>query len=67
MTAGVSANGVASDDSLLVTVEEAARRLSLSRSSVYELLSAGNLLSVKIGASRRRLSRVPWNFGGGPV
>jgi excisionase family DNA binding protein len=40
-------------DRLLVTPEEAARRLSTSRSTVYEKLRSGELFSVKDG--RRRL------------
>lgn len=40
-------------DKLLFTPEEAARRLSVGRSTVYELISAGRLRSVRIGASRR--------------
>jgi excisionase family DNA binding protein len=38
---------------LLLTVEEAARELRLSRSKVYELMSAGEIKSVTIGRSRR--------------
>ena len=38
---------------LLVTIVEASRLLSLSRSTVYELLYAGSLPSVKIGGARR--------------
>jgi excisionase family DNA binding protein len=40
-------------DKLLFTPEEAAQRLSVGRSTVYELISAGRLHSVRIGASRR--------------
>ena len=40
-------------DILLVTPEEAARRLSLARSTIYELLLMGEIESVKIGRSRR--------------
>jgi excisionase family DNA binding protein len=39
--------------SLLLTVTEAADALRLSRSTVYELIYAGTLLSVKIGSCRR--------------
>ncbi|HUZ41308.1 MAG TPA: helix-turn-helix domain-containing protein [Acidimicrobiales bacterium] len=45
-----------SDDAsipLLLTVKEAAWILQISRSTVYELLYAGLLLSVKIGTCRR--------------
>jgi excisionase family DNA binding protein len=38
---------------LLVRVEEAARLLSLSRSTIYELLDCGELPSVRCGAARR--------------
>jgi excisionase family DNA binding protein len=40
-------------NSLLVSVVDAARILSLSRSTVYELMYSGKLPSVKIGGSRR--------------
>ena len=38
---------------LLVRVEEAARILSLSRSTIYEMMDAGELPSVRYGAARR--------------
>lgn len=38
---------------LLVRVEEAARLLSLGRSTVYELMDSGELPSVRCGAARR--------------
>ena len=41
------------DDQLLVTPEEAARRLSVGRTTVYELLASGQLHSVSIGRCRR--------------
>jgi excisionase family DNA binding protein len=44
-------------DKLLVTVEEAARRLSIGRSHLYEHLLRGTLRSVRIGRSRRIASR----------
>jgi excisionase family DNA binding protein len=40
-------------DALLVTPEEAARRLSIARSSLYELVLTGEVASIKIGRSRR--------------
>jgi excisionase family DNA binding protein len=42
-------------DGLLLTVEEAAKRLRLGRTLVYRLISLGELESVKVG----RLRRVP--------
>jgi excisionase family DNA binding protein len=45
----------AQTDELLLTVEEAARRLRLGRTLVYRLISSGELESVKVG----RLRRVP--------
>lgn len=44
-------------DKLLVTVDEAARRLSIGRSNLYEHLLRGSLRSVRIGRSRRISSR----------
>ena len=44
-------------DKLLLTVEEAARRLSIGRSHLYEHLLRGSLRSVRIGRSRRIASR----------
>lgn len=38
---------------LLVTVEEAARRLSIGRTATYLLVLKGELQSVKIGRTRR--------------
>ncbi len=40
-------------DRLLVTPAEAARRLSLAESTVYQLLLTRQLASIKIGRSRR--------------
>jgi excisionase family DNA binding protein len=40
-------------EKLLLTVEEAAERLSIGRTRAYELLLGGALESVKIGRSRR--------------
>ena len=40
-------------DELLVSIEEAARRLQVSRSTLYLLIQRGELQSIKIGASRR--------------
>jgi len=41
------------DDQLLVTPEEAARRLSLGRTTIYELMARGELQSVSVGRCRR--------------
>ena len=38
---------------VLVSVEEAARRLNVGRSMAYVLIRRGDLASIKIGASRR--------------
>lgn len=38
---------------LLIRVEEAARMLSLGRSTIYELMASGELPSVTIGTARR--------------
>jgi excisionase family DNA binding protein len=38
---------------LLLTVAEAAERLGLGRTKVYELLARGEIASVRIGAARR--------------
>jgi excisionase family DNA binding protein len=51
--AGHAADGA--QDELLLTVEEAARRLRIGRTLVYQLISSGELESVKVG----RLRRVP--------
>ena len=58
MATGATAADHPSDgqpDGLLLTVEEAARRLRLGRTVVYRLISSGELESVKVG----RLRRVP--------
>lgn len=44
---------VADAAQLLYTAEEAGVVLSLSRASIFKLISAGDLESVKIGRSRR--------------
>jgi excisionase family DNA binding protein len=41
------------NEALLLTPEEAARRLSLGRTTVYALMASGELLSVNIGRCRR--------------
>jgi excisionase family DNA binding protein len=41
------------NDQLLVTPVEAARRLSLGRTTIYELMASGELQSVNVGRCRR--------------
>lgn len=41
----------------LLTVEEAARYLSLSRSKTYQLIRSGVLPTIRIGLRSRRISR----------
>lgn len=38
---------------ILLTVEEAAERLSLGRTSVFALIKSGEIRSVKVGKARR--------------
>ena len=40
-------------EKILLTIEEAAKVLSLSRSTIYREMESGRLLSVKVGNSRR--------------
>lgn len=51
----VSEESTAASGAVLLTVEEAARRLAVSRALAYQLIAAGRLPSVRIG----RLRRVP--------
>lgn len=44
---------VAPDDRLLLTPEDAARRLSIGRTTLFELVSSGRLEAVRVGRSRR--------------
>jgi excisionase family DNA binding protein len=41
------------DDKILLRPEEAAQRLGVSRSVVYELIAEGRIESIRIGKSRR--------------
>jgi excisionase family DNA binding protein len=41
------------DEQLLFRPDEAAQRLGIGRTKVYELMARGELRSVKIGAARR--------------
>ena len=43
-------------NALLLNPEEAAEILGMSRSSIYKLIAAGEIQSVKIGRSRRILT-----------
>jgi excisionase family DNA binding protein len=43
------------DDEILITIPEAARRLSIARSHLYQHLKRGTIASVHIGRSRRIL------------
>ena len=42
---------------MLITVDEAAMRLSIGRSHIYQQIQRGRLRSVRIGRSRRILER----------
>jgi excisionase family DNA binding protein len=58
MATGTAAQAGPSDteaDGLLLTVDEAAKRLRLGRTLVYRLISSGQLESVTVG----RLRRIP--------
>ncbi|WP_246178589.1 helix-turn-helix domain-containing protein [Actinomadura decatromicini] len=46
---------ITADTDLLLTVEEAARRLKIGRTQMYRLIASGEVKSVTIG----RLRRVP--------
>lgn len=46
---------MANDSDLLLTVEEAAKRLKIGRTQMYTLITSGEIQSVTIG----RLRRVP--------
>lgn len=45
-------------EKVLLTVEEAAARLNLGRTSVFALIKRGEIASVQIGRSRRIPARV---------
>ncbi len=47
------AGAPAAEEPWLLRPEEAARLLGISRSKLYELLAAGEIVSVSIGTSRR--------------
>jgi excisionase family DNA binding protein len=49
-------------DKLLLTPVEAAHALGIGRSKVYELLSSGELDSVRIGSCRRVPAEALHNF-----
>jgi len=46
-------DGVTTDERLLLRPVEAAERLGIGRTKLYELLRSGELRSVKIGGARR--------------
>lgn len=41
------------NDDLVLTVEEAARRIKVSRSTTYRLIAAGEIPSIQVGTQRR--------------
>ncbi len=45
------------DEKVMLTVEEAAARLSLGRTTLYELLSRGEIKAVHVGRAVRVLAR----------
>lgn len=49
------ADEVPNSNRLLITIEEAARRLAIGRSHIYDQMQRGEFRSVKIGRSRRIL------------
>ena len=61
MTA-TSSLSVDADSRLLLTVEEAARRLNVGRTTMYALVSSGAVESVTIGRLRRVPSECLDNF-----
>ena len=61
MTA-VSDRDTGADPRLLLTVEEAARRLNIGRTTMYALVSSGAVESVTIGRLRRVPSECLDNF-----
>ena len=44
---------VVMNDTLLLTVDRAARRLGMSRGAIYPLVLSGDIPSIKIGRARR--------------
>ncbi|MDJ0769264.1 MAG: helix-turn-helix domain-containing protein [Ilumatobacter sp.] len=42
---------------VLITIEDASRRLALSRSKIYQLMAAGELTPIRIGRSCRLLAQ----------
>lgn len=61
MTA-TSSLSVNADSRLLLTIEEAARRLNIGRTTMYALVSSGAVESVTIGRLRRVPSECLDNF-----
>jgi excisionase family DNA binding protein len=59
---GVSDRFTGADPRVLLTVEEAARRLNIGRTTMYGLVSSGVVESVTIGRLRRVPSECLDNF-----
>ena len=59
----MTANEILVSDGL-VTIREAARFLSLSRSTLYQMMDKGELLYAKIGGSRRIPKQALKNLAG---
>jgi excisionase family DNA binding protein len=59
---GVSDRFTGADPRVLLTVEEAARRLNIGRTTMYGLVSSGVIESVTIGRLRRVPSECLDNF-----
>lgn len=64
---------VRADNRLLLTVDEAAERLGVGRSLMYELISSGEVASIRVGRLRRIAPEALATFvaalherGGGP-
>lgn len=53
LTTQSTTGNVTTPEPILFDVPSAARQLSISRTTLYELLKAGEIQSVKIGALRR--------------
>jgi excisionase family DNA binding protein len=56
------ASGAAAESKLLLTVEEAAKRLRIGRTVMYWLVSSGTVESVTVGSLRRVPAECPSEF-----